>query len=214
MEQVFVVNPFSKSIKQKILCSKDCLCFDFERVKILKQSRKFSENCEAYLFLQLIFWRKQEKLKSIVCLEELLFFTIVRFTYLTYYYLFIRLELGIYNNMRHDDKKRVKSTLTGVIDNMDGIIWSRVSPDDIFVVVVVIVSHKVINIDSSLYVYFEESKRESQIYEQGDQKLTFCERCKHHLHDPEMEIQYVFVQKSRFQLENRQQILQNPQEVR
>ena len=24
------------------------------------------------------------------------------------------------------------------------------------------------------------------------------ERCKHHLHDPEMEIQYLFVQKSRF----------------
>ena len=67
--------------------------------------------------------------------------------------------------MRHDDKKRVKSTLAGVTDNMDGVSWSRVSPDDIFVVVVVIVSHKVINIDSSLYVYFEESKRESQIYE-------------------------------------------------
>ena len=67
--------------------------------------------------------------------------------------------------MRHDDKKRVKSTLAGVTDNIDGISWSRVSPDDIFVVVVVIVSHKVINIDSSLYVYFEESKRESQIYE-------------------------------------------------
>ena len=67
--------------------------------------------------------------------------------------------------MRHDDKKRVKSTLTGVTDNMDGIIWSRVSPDDIFVVLVVIVSHKVINIDSSLYVYFEESNQESQIYE-------------------------------------------------
>ena len=67
--------------------------------------------------------------------------------------------------MRHDNKKRVKSTLAGVTDNMDGVSWSRVSPDDIFVVVVVIVSHKVINIDSSLYVYFEESKRESQIYE-------------------------------------------------
>ena len=67
--------------------------------------------------------------------------------------------------MRHDDKKRVKSTLAGVTDNMHGIIWSRMSPDNIFVVVVVIVSHKVINIDSSLYVYFEESKRASQIYE-------------------------------------------------
>ena len=67
--------------------------------------------------------------------------------------------------MRHDDKKRVKSTLAGVTDNMGGIIWSRVSADDILVVVLIIVSHKVINIDSSLYVYFEESNQESQIYE-------------------------------------------------
>lgn len=63
--------------------------------------------------------------------------------------------------MRNEDKKKLKSTLVGVADNIDEIIRSGLSPDDIFVVVVI---DGVTNVDSSLYEYFEEFERESQIY--------------------------------------------------
>jgi len=41
----------------------------------------------------------------------------------------------------------------GVADNIDEIVRSGVSPDDIFVVVII---DGVTNVDSSLYEYFEE----------------------------------------------------------
>ncbi len=63
------------------------------------------------------------------------------------------LELGICVSMHNEDKKKLKSTLVGVADNIDEIIRSGVSPDDIFVVVVI---DGVTNVDSSLYEYFEE----------------------------------------------------------
>jgi hypothetical protein len=54
--------------------------------------------------------------------------------------------------MRNEDKKKLKSTLVGVGDNIDELVRSGVSPDDIFVVVVI---DGVANVDSSIYEYFE-----------------------------------------------------------
>jgi hypothetical protein len=45
----------------------------------------------------------------------------------------------------------LKSTLVGVADNIDELIRSGISPDDIFVVVVV---DGVTNVDQSLFEYF------------------------------------------------------------
>jgi len=54
--------------------------------------------------------------------------------------------------MKNEDKKKLKSTLVGVADNIDELIRSGVSPDEIFVVVAI---DGVNNVDSSLYEYFE-----------------------------------------------------------
>lgn len=60
--------------------------------------------------------------------------------------------MGICISMRNEDKKKLKSTLVGVGDNIDELVRSGVSPDDIFVVVVI---DGVANVDSSIYEYFE-----------------------------------------------------------
>lgn len=54
--------------------------------------------------------------------------------------------------MKNEDKKKLKSTLVGVADNIDEMIRSGVSPDDIFVVVAI---DGVSNVHPSLYEYFE-----------------------------------------------------------
>jgi superfamily II helicase len=53
--------------------------------------------------------------------------------------------------MSGEDKKTLKNTLVGVANNIDELIRSGVSPDDIFVVVVIDGVRKV---DKSLYEYF------------------------------------------------------------
>lgn len=58
--------------------------------------------------------------------------------------------------MKSEEKKLLKNTLKGVANNIDEIIRSGVSPDDIFVVVVI---DGVRSVDKSLYEYFEEFER-------------------------------------------------------
>ena len=62
------------------------------------------------------------------------------------------MEIGICISMKNEDKKKLKSTLVGVADNIDEMIRSGVSPDDIFVVVAI---DGVSNVHPSLYEYFE-----------------------------------------------------------
>lgn len=59
--------------------------------------------------------------------------------------------------------------MVGVADNIDKLTKSGVSPDDIVVVVVV---DGLQNLDSSMFDYFEEFERESQIFIEEDQRLT------------------------------------------
>lgn len=59
--------------------------------------------------------------------------------------------------------------MVGVADNIDKLTKSGVSPDDIVVVVVV---DGLQNLDSSMFDYFEEFERESQIFLEEDQRLT------------------------------------------
>lgn len=61
------------------------------------------------------------------------------------------LEIGICVSMSGQDKKTLKNTLVGVANNIDELIRSGVSPDDMFVVVVIDGVRKV---DKSLYEYF------------------------------------------------------------
>ena len=53
--------------------------------------------------------------------------------------------------MSSENKKTLKSTLVGVANNIDEMIRSGVSPDDIFVVVII---DGVLSVDKSLYEYF------------------------------------------------------------
>lgn len=62
-------------------------------------------------------------------------------------------EFGICVSMAGEDRRVLKKTLGGVAQNVDEMIRSGVSPDDIFVVVMVDGVQKV---DKSLYEYFEE----------------------------------------------------------
>ena len=62
------------------------------------------------------------------------------------------MEVGICISMTSENKKALKSTLVGVANNIDEMIRSGVSPDDIFVVVIV---DGVLSVDKSLYEYFE-----------------------------------------------------------
>lgn len=60
-------------------------------------------------------------------------------------------EFGICVSMAGEDRKALKKTLTGVAQNVDEMIRSGVSPDDIFVVVMI---DGVQRVDKSLYEYF------------------------------------------------------------
>jgi len=62
------------------------------------------------------------------------------------------MEIGICVSVHNQSKKTLKNTLKGVANNIDEIIRSGVSPDDIFVVVVI---DGVRNVDKSLFEYFE-----------------------------------------------------------
>ena len=58
------------------------------------------------------------------------------------------MEIGICISLSKEDKKTLKSTLVGVSNNIDEIIRSGVSPDDIFVLIII---DGVLNVDKSLY---------------------------------------------------------------
>jgi hypothetical protein len=60
-------------------------------------------------------------------------------------------EFGICISMAGEDRKALKKTLTGVAENVDEMVRSGVSPDDIFVVVMVDGVQKA---DKSLFEYF------------------------------------------------------------
>lgn len=62
------------------------------------------------------------------------------------------MEIGICVSMSGENRKALKNTLVGVANNIDELVRSGVSPDDIFVVVVIDGVRKV---DKSLYEYFE-----------------------------------------------------------
>jgi hypothetical protein len=68
------------------------------------------------------------------------------------------LELAICICMYSEDKKMLKRTLMGIADNIDKLVDSGISPDDIFVCIVIDGIQKV---DESLFDYFEELERES-----------------------------------------------------
>lgn len=55
--------------------------------------------------------------------------------------------------MSNQDKKVLKKTIVGVARNVDEMIRSGVSPDDVFVVVMI---DGIQNVDKTLYEYFEE----------------------------------------------------------
>ena len=61
------------------------------------------------------------------------------------------MEIGICVSMKSEERKLIKNTMKGVANNIDMIIRSGVSPDDIFVVIVI---DGVRNVDKSLYEYF------------------------------------------------------------
>jgi hypothetical protein len=61
------------------------------------------------------------------------------------------MELGICVSMKKENKKVLKKSLTGIAQNIDELIRSGVSPDDMFVVVMI---DGVKNVDRSLYEYF------------------------------------------------------------
>ena len=63
------------------------------------------------------------------------------------------MQIGICVSMKSEERKLIKNTMKGVANNVDMIIRSGVSPDDIFVVVVI---DGVRSVDKSLYEYFEE----------------------------------------------------------
>lgn len=94
------------------------------------------------------------------------------------------MEIGICISMRTESKKTLKNTLKGVANNIDELIRSGVSPDDIFVVVVI---DGVRNVDKSLFEYFEEFERESQIFLEEDEELTIRKKYEHQLYHNEVE---------------------------
>ena len=94
------------------------------------------------------------------------------------------MQIGICVSMKGEEKKSLKNTLKGVANNIDEIIRSGVSPDDIFVVVVI---DGVRNVHPSIYEYFEEFERESQIFLEQDDDLTIRKKYEHQLYHTEVE---------------------------
>ena len=70
-------------------------------------------------------------------------------------------ELAICVCMYSEDKPMLKRTLEGIADNIDLLIEKGTNPDDIFVAIIIDGIQKV---DPSLFTYFEEFERESQIF--------------------------------------------------
>ncbi len=67
----------------------------------------------------------------------------------------------------------LKRTLMGIADNIDRLVDDGISPDDIFVCIVIDGIQKV---DESLFDYFEELERESEIFLEEDDELTMRQK--------------------------------------
>jgi hypothetical protein len=93
-------------------------------------------------------------------------------------------EFAICVSMAGEDRKVLKKTLTGVAQNVDEMVRSGVSPDDIFVVVVIDGVQKV---DKSLYEYFEEFERESETFLEEDDVLTLKKKYENYQYHQEIE---------------------------
>lgn len=63
----------------------------------------------------------------------------------------------------------LKRTLEGIADNVDLLIQKGTNPDDIFVAVIIDGIQKV---DESLFTYFEEFERQSEIFLEEDDDHT------------------------------------------
>ena len=82
-------------------------------------------------------------------------------------------ELAICVCMYSEDKPMLKRTLRGIADNIDSLIESGLSPDDIFVTIII---DGILKVDESLFDYFEEFERESQIYLDEDDDLSLRQK--------------------------------------
>jgi hypothetical protein len=83
------------------------------------------------------------------------------------------LELAICVCMYSEDKPMLKRTLTGIADNVDRLIEAGMSPDDIFVCIVI---DGIMKVDESLFDYFEEFERESEIFLEDDDELSMRQK--------------------------------------
>ena len=63
----------------------------------------------------------------------------------------------------------LKRTLEGIADNVDLLIQKGTNPDDIFLAVIIDCIQKV---DESLFTYFEEFERQSEIFLEEDDDHT------------------------------------------
>ena len=79
------------------------------------------------------------------------------------------MELAICVCMYSEDKPMLKRTLEGIADNVDLLVQKGTSPDDIFVAIIIDGIQKV---DESLFNYFEEFERESEIFLEEDDENT------------------------------------------
>lgn len=86
--------------------------------------------------------------------------------------------------MKKEDKKVLKKSLTGIAQNIDQLIRSGVSPDDMFVVVMI---DGVKNVDRSLYEYFQEFERESDTFIDEDEQLTLKKKYENYQYHQEIE---------------------------
>ena len=94
------------------------------------------------------------------------------------------LELGICISMCKEEKKLLKRTLVGVTENIDEMIRSGMCPDDIFVVVMM---DGITNVDKSLFEYFEEFERESEIFLEDDEDLSLKKKYENYQYHQELE---------------------------
>ena len=92
-------------------------------------------------------------------------------------------ELGICVCMYSEDKPMLKRTLEGIADNIDLLIEKGTSPDDIYVAIIIDGIQKV---DPSLFTYFEEFERESQIFLEQDNQNSMRKKYSNRMVDTEM----------------------------
>lgn len=92
-------------------------------------------------------------------------------------------ELAICVCMYSEDKPMLKRTLEGIADNIDLLIEKGTSPDDIYVAIIIDGIQKV---DESLFTYFEEFERESQIFVEEDDENSMRKKYQNRMVDTEI----------------------------